>query len=119
LRQAWRLLQRPQYEAYAQLYRFLELGWVDRGNVRGYHDLDHLVGMLPAAARIVNEVLQLQTRTIWQNLRKFYPQLITVQEGSKDARRQGNSALGQTDPGAGAYPLAPMRHLVVQGLRWD
>jgi alkylated DNA nucleotide flippase Atl1 len=40
-----------------------------QGNVRGYHDLDHLVGMLPAA-RIVNEVLQLQTRTIWQNLRK-------------------------------------------------
>jgi alkylated DNA nucleotide flippase Atl1 len=98
---------RHNTEAYAQLYRFLELGWVDsKGNVRGYHDLDHLVGMLPAAARIVNEVLQLQTRTIWQNLRKFYPQLITVQEGSKDARRQGNSALGQTDPGAGAYPLA-------------
>jgi hypothetical protein len=60
----------------------------------------------------------LQTRTIWQNS-KFYPQLITVQEGSKDA--QGNSALGQTDPGAGAYPLAPLDPQASggQGLRWD
>jgi hypothetical protein len=89
------------------------------GNVRGYHDLDHLVGMLPAAARIVNEVLQLQTRTIWQNLRKFYPQLITVQEGSKDATPAATQHWARQILGLEPIHWYPWIPPVVGAARWD
>jgi hypothetical protein len=78
-------------------------GWTARGTCAAIMTLTTWWACFLQRA-LVNEVLQLQTRTIWQNLQILPAVDHRAGRGSKDARRQGNSALGQTDPGAGAYP---------------
>jgi hypothetical protein len=71
--------------------------------VRGYHD--HLVGMLPATARLSTGAAA-DPHHLAEQL-KFYPQLITVQEGSKDATPRQLST-GPDRSWGWSLPLAPV-----------
>lgn len=114
---------RHNMEAYAQLYAYFEMGWVDsKGNVRGYRDLQDLEDKIPEARRIINSELKLQHRSVWQNLRKFYPSLITVQERFKKTR-DAKATQHWAKQILGLEPIhwhryIP-RHLVAEGLRWN